>query len=97
MGIAQKQQNQHRTLRSASVQALEGKEKRFNTEGTDVGACLRRQAQSSQRRDLAWDAAEFLEAVTAHGVVVYHAGGLHQRVANCGADEAEAALRQVLA
>ena len=30
-------------------------------------------------------------------MVIDHAGGLHERVADCGADEAEAATLQVLA
>jgi hypothetical protein len=75
---------QHRTLCSPSAQAPDAAErKRFNTEDTESGA------QSSLRRL----AAELLVAVAGYGMIVDHAGGLHQRVANCGTDEAEAAFR----
>ena len=91
--------NGTKTTESASYAALGfrasagGKRKRFNTEGSEVGA------QSSQRRGayLARLASELLVAVTGYGVVVHHPGGLHQRVANRGADEPEATLYQVLA
>ena len=56
-----------------------------------------RSTEFAEKEDiLARYAAQLLVAVAGHGVVVDHAGGLHQRVANCGADEAEAALRQIL-
>src|SRR5258708_37320186 len=47
--------------------------KSFTTEGTEIGA------QRSQRREtlLTRRAAKLFVAVAGHGVVVYHAGGLH--------------------
>jgi hypothetical protein len=68
--------------------------KSLATEHAEGGDHSKPRVNQSSPRSLP---AELLVAVTGYGVVVDHAGGLHQRVANGGADEAEAALGQVFA
>jgi hypothetical protein len=68
--------------------------KSLTTEYTEGGDHSKPRVKQSSPRRLP---AELLVTVAGHGVVVHHAGGLHQGVANCGADEAEAAFGQILA